>query len=597
MEGPVRFRLIKLRFRRRLRKGQQQVEVISQQAERNIEKHFFRRFERLMAVRRFVFGWMAVLILMIGILVVQNLSLSNYFQTLTWVPGGIYNEGVVGNFTNANPLYATSSVDTTVSRLIFAGLFKYNSQNQLVGDLASDYTVDAKGLVYTVHLKPNLKWQDSKPLTSADVVFTYQTIQNPDALSSLQSSWQGIKVSAPDASTVIFTLPDTLSSFAFNLTNGIVPKHILAKVPIADLRSSDFNTLHPVGAGPFIWQSIQVSGSNPLKVMTQVTLLPFKNYHSSSPKLQQFIVHSYANENDLIKALMAGQLTGAQGLNQIPNEASGIKSLQVHSIILSAAAMVFFKTSSGVLSDSKVRSGLVQSADVPNIIKSIGYSTAQVREPILSGQIGYDPSLRQSASDIKAAQATLDSAGWVVGKDGIRTKDGKILTFRLTAANTAEYHTVIDRLQKDWLKVGVKLQPQFLSTADFQSALSQHDYDAVLYGISIGVDPDVFVYWDSSQADIRSANRLNLSEYKNTTADAALESGRTRLNPALRAVKYKPFLQAWQQDNPALGLYQPRSLYLTYGTVSGLTDQTINTPTDRLNNVENWQIRQSKVTN
>jgi len=156
---------------------------------------------------------------------------------------------------------------------------------------------------------------------------------------------------------------------------------------------------------------------------------------------------------------------------------------------------------------------------------------------------------------------------------------------------------VTAELQKQWRQVGVAASVRLLTGQDFQIALTYHDYDAVLYGISLGVDPDVFVYWDSSQADIRSANRLNLSEYKNATADASLEAGRTRLDANLRAIKYKPFLQAWQQDAPALGLYQPRVLYLTNGEVAGLSDATLNTATDRLNNVQNWQIREARVTN
>ena len=132
---------------------------------------------------------------------------------------------------------------------------------------------------------------------------------------------------------------------------------------------------------------------------------------------------------------------------------------------------------------------------------------------------------------------------------------------------------------------------------DFQNSVADHSYEALLYGISIGSDPDVYVYWNSSQADIRSGNRLNFSEFKNTTADTALEAGRTRRDPAIREVKYRPFLQAWQQEAPALGLFQPRMLYITNGPVFGLTDHSINTPIGRFNNVENWQIRLAKVTN
>lgn len=593
----MRFRLVRLRFRRRLRKGQQQVEDLSQQAEQGIENHFFRRFSRLVPVRRFVLGWTTLVLLLIGALVVQNIMLSSYFQTLQAVPGGIYNEGIIGAFTNANPLYATSSVDATVSELMFAGLFTYNDQNQLVGDLASSYDIDGKGLIYTVHLKPRLTWQDGQALTSADVLFTYKTIQNPDAQSPLQASWQGVAIDAPDPLTVTFKLPDPLASFPYSMTNGIVPRHLLAKLLPADLRSADFNTIRPVGAGPFAWRSLQVSGNNPATSQSQVTLVPFANYHGGAPKLQQFIVHAYAAQAQLIDAFKKDQLNGAAGLNQLPPDVRLMPGLQVHNSLLSAATMVFFKTSGDILADSKVRLALVQSANVASIVNKLGYPTHAVREPLLMGQLAYDTTTQQPGFDLKAARSTLDASGWLVGKDGLRIKNGKVLTFRLTAADTPEYHMVVQNLQQSWLAVGVQLKSEFLSTADFQGTLSQHNYDAVLYGISIGVDPDVFAYWDSSQADIRSANRLNLSEYKSTAADTSLEAGRTRLDPALRVVKYKPFLQAWQQDNPALGLYQPRSLYVTNGTVIGFNDRTLNTPTDRFGNVQNWEIRQAKVTN
>jgi ABC-type transport system substrate-binding protein len=85
---------------------------------------------------------------------------------------------------------------------------------------------------------------------------------------------------------------------------------------------------------------------------------------------------------------------------------------------------------------------------------------------------------------------------------------------------------------------------------------------------------------------------LNFSAYSSPKADAALEAGRTRLDPTLRTVKYQPFLQAWQSDVPAMGLYQPRFLYLTHGQVYGLNETPINTDSQRFSNVQNWEIRE-----
>jgi peptide/nickel transport system substrate-binding protein len=593
----MRIRLIRLRFRRRLHKGQQQVEDLGSQAEQQIERHLFKRFGRLEPIRRFLIGWLGLLGLLIAGLVVQNLSLSGYYQTLRPVPGGIYNEGVHGPFTNANPIYATSDADATVAHLIFAGLFTYNQQGNLVGDLASGYSVDTHGTTYTVRLKPNLTWQDGQPLTSADVVFTYQSIQNPDAQSPLQSSWSGIKVTAPDARTVVFKLPEALAAFRYNLTNGIIPRHLLAAVPPSDLRSADFNTVHPVGAGPFAWQAVQVTGNgDPDMTGEQIALTPFAHYQGGAPKLQKFEVQVFATDQQLAHAFVSGQLTAAEGLDAVPEQVRNDHSVIQHNLQLRAANMIFFKTSSGVLADAKIRRALVSAANVPRIIAGLGYPTHAVREPLLTGQLGYDPALAQAGFNLNAARKTLDADGWLIGKDGIRTKAGQPLTFNLSASATPEYQAVTRQLQQQWRALGVNVHVQLQTPADFQSTLAYHTYDAVLYGISIGSDPDVFVYWDSSQADIRSANRFNLSEWKNPTVDAALEGGRTRLSPALRVIKYKPFLQAWQQDAPALGLYQPRLLYLTHGTVSGLSAGSINTAPDRFDNVQNWQIRQAKVT-
>jgi peptide/nickel transport system substrate-binding protein len=591
------FKLFRMRFRKRYRRSQKQVEAFSAQTEQTIERQFLGRFNKLRQVRRFVIGWLLLLVLLIGGVLVQTVLLSGYFQSYRPVPGGIYTEGVLGRFTTANPLFATTDFEVTVSHLIFNGLLTYNAQARLVNDLSSGYSVDAKGTTYTVHLKPNLTWQDGKPLTAKDVAFTYQTIQNPDIKSPLLGSWQGITIAAPNPTTVTFKLPGVLASFPYNLTTGIVPQHLLTSIPPADLRSADFNTMRPVGSGAFAWQTIQVSGSDANDQQEQIALLPFKGYQGGKPKLQEFIVRSYSNPNRLANDLKSGQITAAEGLSTVPAHLANTKAVIQHSFLLSAANMVFFKTSSGQLADKTVRQALVSSTNVPAIVASLSYMTRAVREPLLQGQLAYDPSTTQSGFDLKHANALLDQDGWVMGQNGIRAKDGKPLKFTLTASDSPEYRAVCKLVQRQWRTSGVDLQLQFQDSINFQSTLSSHQYDAVLYGISIGADPDVFVYWDSSQADVRSANRLNLSEYKNPIADNALEAGRTRLSPELRVIKYKPFLQAWQQDAPAVGLYQPRILYLTNGAVAGLTDHPINSATDRFDNVQNWEIRQAKVTN
>lgn len=592
-----RKRALRLRFRRHLRMQKRQVEELGASAEQRLENDFFKRLERLGRVRRFMTGWVLLVVLLIGCVIAQTRALSTQYQELVPVSGGTYTEGILGAFSNANPLYAIDLVDASVSRLMFAGLLGYDEHNKLVNDMAEDWTVNEAGTLYTVRLKPGLQWHDGQPVTAADVAFTFRVAQNPDAHSPLYSSWQGIKIATTGDRTITFTLPNPLASFPYSLTTGIVPEHLLGKAAMADMRSLAFNTRHPVGSGPFQWQAIELNGASVDSRQEHIALKPYAGYHGGKPKLSSFVIRTFRSDEQLVDSFQKQEVNAIVGLTNIPDELSEDGDMQAYNLPLTAAVMTFFKTTDGVLAEAAVRSALVQASDISKIISSLPYATLPVRSPLLPGQLGYNAAYRQPGSDLTKAQAQLDAAGWVVGKDGIRRKGAQPLSFQLTAQNNGEYPAVARELARQWRAAGADVKVVIPpDDATFQNTLAYHSYDAILHGISIGVDPDVYVYWSSTQADVRAPVRLNLSEYQSKQADAALEAGRTRLDPVLRAEKYKPFLQAWQSDAPALGMYQPRFLYMTRGTVYGLTEHPINTDADRFANVQDWQIRQARKT-
>src|SRR5687768_745501 len=97
----------RLRFRRQLRMRKHQVEDFGESADKN----FFRRLDHLVGVRRFAAGWVALVLILTVCSIAQIYSLSDQYQTLQPARGGMYTEGVIGTFTNANPIYATSVAD------------------------------------------------------------------------------------------------------------------------------------------------------------------------------------------------------------------------------------------------------------------------------------------------------------------------------------------------------------------------------------------------------------------------------------------------------------------------------------------------------
>jgi peptide/nickel transport system substrate-binding protein len=586
----------KRRLARKLRRRRRNAVAFGQQADKKIEQLLIRRFDRLVSVRRFVVLWVFLFLLMIFAGIMQLRGLSNYYQTLEPVPGGLFTEGMVGNFTNANPLYAAGAANTAVSHLVFSGLFKYDTNNRLAGDLAKNYSLSDDQKHYVVHLKQNLDWHDGKPVTADDVVYTYRTIQNIEAQSPLYSSWQGIKVTKQGNYSVSFDLPNPLSAFPYSLTNGIVPAHLLKDIPVEQLRSAPFNT-SPVGTGPFEWKFIEVTGGGPDTRQQRISLSAYQQYNGGQPKLDGFNIITFSDDTHMLSAFAAKQITAMSGLETLPDKLAEDKSVRVYHIPLTTAVMAFFNTSQAPLNDAAVRKALVESVDRSQLSSVLDQSLQLVDEPLLKGQLGYDSKLVEPAFNLADAKQLLDNDGWVAGADGKRTKTGQHLVFTLSAPDTPSYTKTAQFLQNQWSRAGIQLQVRYYDNSELQTSIvGNHDYNILLDGINIGVDPDVYAYWDSTQASITSQGHLNLSEYKSSAADQAIEAGRTRADATIRTVKYKAFLTQWDKDLPALGLYQPNYLYISRGPVFSFERKSANSAADRYYNVDQWMVRQKRQT-
>lgn len=590
-----KFRVTKLRWRRRVRTRKRQVEDLSEAAEESFDKHFIRRLLRLADVRRFVVGWLLLVILLGGIALVQTRNLTGYYQHLQPAPGGIYTEGMLGTFTNANPLFASSMVDTTASKLLFASLLSYNQQNKVTGDLAESWSIDQTDTVYTVKLKPNLVWHDGYRLTADDVVFTFTLAQNPDVKSPLFQAWREVAIKKIDDRTVSFTLKAPFAPFIYSLMTGITPAHLLAKIEPSQVRSAAFNTNHPVGSGPFKLDAIEVSGTDAETREQHIGLVANENYNGGRPKIDRFVIKSFISKDRLKTAFKERQVDALVGLDTLPDDSKD-KSIVGYETPLTAMNMAFFLTDgAGPTNDKKVRSALMQAADTPAAIKALGYPVVKSDEPFLKGSFAYDPAYKQPSKNLENANKTLDEAGWLKNDKSIRSKNGAEMKLMLIGLNNHENTIVAKSLQQAWAVAGVKVEVVLQDEQELQSTISNRSYDVLLNAISLGVDPDVYPFWHSTQADKRSASRLNFSDYTSETADKSLDGGRSRVNPVLRSAKYKPFLAAWQADSPALALYQPRFLYITRGRVFFYEPKVLNNSTDRLNNVHNWMIRQSNT--
>ncbi|MFT4532210.1 MAG: peptide/nickel transport system substrate-binding protein [Candidatus Saccharimonadales bacterium] len=589
-------RRTKLKARRVLRKQKRHVEAATAQADDSFEKLILRRFSRLIYVKRFVGLWVAFALMLIFGALWQVRTLDKFYLTTAAVDGGVYREGILGTFTNSNPMFATSSVDSAVSRLIYSGLYQVSPNGDLVNDLANGIEIDEQGKEYVVSLRQDVKWQDGEQFDANDVLFTYNSIKDPDVKSPLLASWQGVKVTKVDDYTVKFELPNALSSFQSALINGIVPQHILAKQDPEDLRSSSFNTVNPVGTGLFTLRTLEVVGLEIDTRQERIALNRYDDYHGRVAGLDGVIIRSYRTTDSMQKDFEERVIQSMVGLTSVPEEVLERPGTELVTAPLTSSVMVFMNSSNPALSDVKVRRALLQSTDVKEIRRGLGFRAVPTDSPFLRSQFAYNPAIVQHPFDIEAAKALLTEAGWVANEDGKLAKDGNELKLRLVSQSLSEYATIAQKLQSDWSDLGIGIEAILQPEEDIQSgAIARHEYDILLYGISLGHDPDVFAYWHSSQAGEGARSRLNLSEYKSEVADEALEAGRTRVDEDLRTIKYEPFITAWRDDVPAIALYQPRFLMVVQGTFEGFERGQLSTATDRYWSIANWRVRNAQV--
>lgn len=502
------------------------------------------------------------------------------------VAGGTYREGVVGPILAINPVITTGGPAADVSRLVFNGLTKFNDKGEVVGDLAEKWDVSPDGKTYTFSLRKGVKWHDGQPFTARDVEFTVRAIQTPDTRSPLTGSWQGVRAAAVDDTTVQFVLPAPFTPFINLTTVGIIPRHLLEGVDPNLMSQADFNQA-PIGTGPFKVEKFQ-SGSS------EIDLTANKSFFGGRPKLDGIVFKSYTDSAELLDGYAKRQVMGVARLqpDQL-EEASQYNDLKVHELTTSDVVAVFFKTTSPVLNDRAVRQALATGTDRTALVHDQLNGRAQgLRSPLLPDWPGYKDSSKQPLYNLDAAKTQLDTAGWTIGSNGVRSKGGKELTIRLVTQK-GSYSDVAEALAKQWEKLGVKVTVAAYDATDLQqSYIRPRNYDALLYGINLGSDPDEYSLWSSTRV---SDPGLNLSVYSSTAVDRALESGRVVRDDALRGAKYKAFVNTWVTDAPAVMLYRPEYLYGVSSEVMGINAEQLVDPSNRLNDIQNWTVKQRLV--
>lgn len=538
-------------------------------------------------IRRFAVGWWLLLAALLIGTVWQLRHVTALGSILRPVAGGVYTEALTGEIKTINPALPDNAASADATKLIFSGLTKYDAQGKLHSDLATNWSISPDGKTYTFNLRKNVKWHDGVPFTAQDVLFTLAVIQNPDTRSPLAPNWQGVKASAPNDQTVVFNLPKAYTPFMISTTVGILPRHLLENTEPKAFRVDRFNQ-NPVGTGPFKLDRFDGDTGT-------ITLKANQDYYAGRPLLDGIRLRTFDSPDKALDAYQKRQVLGVARL-QSNQMAAAVKtgSLRLYQASVPDQVAVFFHTSGGIFADKGLRAALAQGTNRQQIIDvQLDGQAAPLAGPLTSQGINLFGAPHQPVYDSSKAEAALEAAGWQKGSDGVRAKGGQKLEIKLVTQADTVYGAVAQQLAEQWGRLGVKVNIAEYDAATLQqSYIRTRRYDALLYGVNIGSDPDVYAYWHSSQA---SDPGLNLASYSSPVADKALESGRTVRDSQTRSAKYRAFVQAWVADTPAVMLYTPAYTYAVDRNVRGIDLRRLITPSDRFDNVEQWSLRAKAV--
>ena len=504
--------------------------------------------------------------------------------------GGTYIEGLAGNPRAINPLYAgLYSVDRDIGALVFNGLTRINERGEIVPDLAERWEISADAREYTFYLRSDVRWHDGHPFGADDVVFTTGIIHTPAFAGSpyLIPAWQDTKVEKLDAFTVRFTLPEPFAPFLEQTTLGIVPKHLLGDIPVADLGQAAFN-MRPVGTGRYKVKGVAAD---------HILLKAYDGYHGQHPYITKIEFRFYPDIDSVLAAYRRGEIMGvSRVLTKDVPLARTIENLKLYTTRLSGYRIIYLNLNDPIFQEPEVRQALLYALDRQKIIDDVlGGLGIVAHSPIMPNSWAYDPTVRQYPYDPARARELLSKAGWEdTDSDGIRDRDGEKFEFTLTTNDDPQRTTIIAEVSRQWAQVGIRAHTETTGWSELGSDyLIPRRFDAVLSAWEqMPVDPDAYPWWHSTQI---TGTSQNYASWVNRDASESLEQARLTPDRAQRLALYHKFQTIFADQVPSILLYYPLYHYGVDREVKNVHISPLIEPADRFRHIADWYIKTRRV--
>ena len=468
-------------------------------------------------------------------------------------PEGILRFSLGGEVSILNPILSTDTSSSAVEGPIFTGMVKVNEKLEMVPDLAQKWTVSKDGKTWTFYLRKDVKWHDGVPFAAEDVKFTFDSVLNPKINSVRRSDYiiDGVPIQFKviDEYTVQAVLPKPFAPFLVHAGMSIIPKHLLEG---KDINTAAFNR-KPVGTGPFIFKEWQTGD--------HVTVVRNPFYYLGKPLLSKIIYKVIPDENSRLVAFEADETDETDIPPKDYTRMKTVKGVNVFEFDILMYTYLGFNLANPKFADRRVRQALAYATDKKQLVNLVHRGLATpAYAPSSPVSWAYSENVPKYVYDPEKARQLLKEAG----------AENLEFTILVNQGNKEREKAAVI-LQQQYKKVGVKVHVRVMEWSALLKIINApkdpKDFEAVIIGWSLGLDPDAYSIWHSSQYP----KGFNFIKYRNPEVDKLLELGRTTVEKSKRKKIYAKLWKIIAEDQPYVFLWYPKAVAGVRNRIGGLS--------------------------
>ena len=519
---------------------------------RNFEKYFARPLTRRRFLKHSVYTAAGVFVGTHGLSFAQG----SQGGTITWMG----HQEVAG----LGPNDIGPDVHAAVIFNILNPLIHVNHVTDTEMVLAKSVTLSEDQLSYTFELNEGVMFHDGSEFTAEDVKYTYETYSQPG--NTVASRFTGMRdVEVAGKYTAIVHMDSINAAFLRQAGEvPIVPKAYHESVGVDGFRTA------PIGTGAFSLESWSPASAT--------VLTAFADHFRGAPYVDTLRLDVVPEPSVRTIALLTGEADGTVWPVSIEDNLDFMQNpdFRVVATNWNSPRHIPLNTRLPQLSDKRVRQAMMFALDRQRIVDDLeaGFGTVATSH-LAPHNPYYNPNVKQYPYDPEQARALLDEAGWTVGSDGIRVKDGMRLSFTITTISGDQTRRPMAELAQIFLRdVGVEMLLAEAPVASILQGLREGTIEASLFNWTMGstTDPNPAGTLSSNGGD-------NFTGFASDEMDALIAEGLSVVDPAARAPVYARTQELYAEEVPALLLHYNQGVLVFSNEMKGLPETvTSSTP-------------------